>query len=59
MPVFVPVAMQCLLGSFPWGHRLPPYVTSEQNYLTDNNLLIVSLLLETGGITGVISKRKI
>ena len=54
LSVLVPVAIQYLIASFSWGHKIAPSCTFfEENYLTDNNLLIASLLPEVGGISGV------
>ena len=53
MSVLITVAIQY----FSWGHRLSPSCSSfEEKYLTDDNLLIASLLPETGGISVVTNK---
>ena len=45
------------IGSFLLGHRLAPSCSfSEKKYLPDDYLSILSLLPETGGISGVTNK---
>ena len=50
---------KCLIEGFSWGHRLASSCSFFlKKYLTADKLLIASLLLKTGGISGVTSKTK-